>query len=114
MSNCYSQNDSFWFSEDLPIDPLDYSLKVLGVKEIEIFSIVLKEDTTEAENYHKIYMNYVIKYDSINQITSVSHNFRRHLGYEILPDSKTISITPNTDSKFLHSLIYSNDTILFS
>ena len=42
------------------------------------------------------------------------HNFRRHLDYEILPDNKTISITPNTASKFLHSLIYSNDTIVFS
>ncbi len=116
MSNCYSQNDSFWFPEDLPISPLDYSLEVLGVKEIEIFSIVLREDSTEAENenYHVIYMDYVINYDSINQLTSINYNFREHLDYHILPDNKTISITPNTDNKFLHSLIYSNDTILFS
>jgi hypothetical protein len=116
VSNCYSQNESFWFPEDLPIDPIDYSLKILGVKEVEIFNVVLKDDTTQAENgnYNIIDMKYVIKYDSINQLVSINYNFREHLDYEILADNKTLSITPNTDNKFLHSLIYSNDTILFS
>ncbi len=116
VSNFYSQNNSFWFPEDLPIDPLDYSLEHLEVKEIEIFRIVLKDDTSETENRNisVIYMDYLIKYDSVNQLRSINYNFRRLQDYELLPDGKTVWITPKTDSKFLHTLKYANDTIPFS
>lgn len=115
VSNCYSQNEEFWFPKGMPINPVDNRLKNLGVNQIEIFTII-KEDTIDKKNKVNqiIFMDYLFKYDSISRLSRIMYNFSESLDYEMLPNSKTVSIKAHLDTNFVHSLIYASDTILFS
>lgn len=108
VSNSYSQSEAFWFPEDLPINPLEYRLEKLGLKQIEIYQL----DTIRYKNQSGIdtvipatYMKYLICYDSLNRIKSINYNFRKHVAYEIMPDNKTVAMNFVTDSVLIHKLI---------
>lgn len=118
VSRCYCQHDEFWFPNKIPIDPLDYVIRSIGVKQIEIYEFSYYNPNESLNKEYKldssIVIDFVIKYDSLKRLSWIKYNFQRHLNPVIFTDNKTISITSNTDNIFLHPFMNSSDTILFN
>ena len=114
VSTCYSQNDEFWFPKEMPINPLDYNLRSAGVRQIEIYQFRYYKQIKSTKEDSNLMMDFVINYDSLNRLSSIKYNFQRHVAPVLLTDNKTLSITANTDSIFLHTYRDEKDSIVFN
>ncbi|NOQ72552.1 MAG: hypothetical protein GQ574_11150 [Crocinitomix sp.] len=77
----YSQSPFEW-PDELQIDPNDYTLHKLGVKEIIQYKDFGKSwKFADSTKNHQTLINYVISYDSLQRVTSFKYDFEKHSVY---------------------------------
>lgn len=102
----FCQTKSFFFPEDLRIDPYSYGLKDLKIKKIE--QIRLGNDNSNG------LFQYIIEYDSLGRITKFKYDFREEGESIISPGEQITIIFFRNDSSYLERLITNNDTTFFN
>ena len=105
--------ESDWL-KNVPIKLSDYRFKRLGVQQIEIFTLDFKQHSGDLEEKPvHINMNYLIRYDSLHNISSIKYNFRSTTVLVPFPNISEYDFSKNEDN-LKHDLIFRNDTITFT